>query len=120
MVGVQWCSSSAETDHALGVRPLVGDRVEERVSEEHRLTVAVGLAVLAPHSIEETGVPDRVLGIDAGQNEVVASAEHPTPSLQVELHARVDRPADLVVLPPVADNRERVSAAGVEPTTELS
>src|ERR1700722_3054352 len=91
--------------------PLVIDRVEERVSEKHRLAVAVGLAGLAPHPIKEAGVPDRALGIDAGHDQVVASAEHPAPALQVDLHARVNGPADLL-LRPVADNRKCQGAAG--------
>ena len=76
------------------------------------LTVAVGLAVLAPHPIKKARVPDRALRIDAGHDQVVAGGKHPAPALQVDLDARVDGPADVILLP-VADNRECVGAAGV-------
>src|SRR5208337_5583854 len=48
------------------LRPRVGERVEEGVGEIHRLTVAVDLAVLAPHPVRQTRVPHRALGVAAG------------------------------------------------------
>ena len=76
------------------LRPRVGYWVEERVLHEHRLTVAVHLAVFAPHHVRQTRVPDGALGVGAGDEDVVAGAERG----QVDLHAGVDAPADLVVL----------------------
>src|SRR5208337_2610743 len=73
------------------LRPLVGERVEERVSHIHGLAVAVDLAVLAPHSVRQARVPHRVLGVGAGDQEVVAGAE----GRQVDLDAGVDAPACL-------------------------
>ena len=55
-------------------RPLVGERVEERVRAQHRLTVAVDLAVLAPHPIVYTRVNYRALGVGAAKDQVVACA----------------------------------------------
>src|SRR5208282_5530423 len=81
------------------LRPLVGYRVEEGVLHIHRLAVAVDLAVLAPHHVGETRVPDRALGVGTGDQEIVARAPEITPrSCQVELHAGVNAPADLVAL----------------------
>ena len=65
----------------------------------HRLAVAVDLAVLAPHHVRQTRVPDRALGVGAGDEGVVAGAER----RQVDLHAGVDAPADLVVLSVAGD-----------------
>src|SRR5271165_5695462 len=75
------------------LRPSVGNRIEERVLQVHRLAVPIDLAVLAPHAVHQTRVPHRILAIGAGEQESVARAE----PAKVPLHAGVDGPADLVL-----------------------
>ena len=71
--------------------PRVLDRVEERVGKIHRLAIAVDLAILAPHAVGQTRIPNRVLGVGTSDEDVVARAER----RQVDLHAGVDAPARL-------------------------
>src|SRR6202453_4168420 len=66
--------------HAIGVQVGVGDR--------HLLTVAVDGAFLTPHPIRETRVPSRMLGVRAGEGNLVARTE----LRQIEADARVDAP----------------------------
>src|SRR5208337_1428877 len=91
------------------LRPPVGERVEVGVRRIPRLAVAVDLAVLAPHHVRQTRVPERALGVGAGEQDVVACA----PRRQQELPAGVDAPADLLLLA-VAGSQAGKAAAEIE------
>ncbi len=74
--------------------PRIGQWIEERVGELHRLAVAVSLTVLAPHPVRQTRVPRRAPRVGAGQDDVVSRAER----RQVDFHTRINGPPDLVLL----------------------
>src|SRR5580698_4203020 len=73
--------------------PLIGQRIEVSVRHVHRLTIAVDLPVLTILGVRQTRIPDGVLGVGAGEQNVVTRAER----RQVNLHAGVDAPTDLAL-----------------------
>src|ERR1700677_4883943 len=79
-------------------RPRVGQRIEERVGQKDLLAISVDLPVLTVLRVRNTRIPGCVLGVGASEQDVVTSGENPIPGLQVDLHAGVDTPTDLVHL----------------------
>src|SRR3984957_2720633 len=79
-------------------RPRIGQRIEVSVGQKHLLAISVDLPVLTVLRVRQTRIPGCVPGVGASEQDVVAGGEDPVPPLQVDLHAGVDTPTDLVVL----------------------
>src|ERR1700733_661088 len=73
-------------------RPRIGQRIEVSVGHIHRLAVSVDLPILTVLRIRQTRVPGGVPGEGAGEDGVVAGGEDPIPTLQIDLHTRIDTP----------------------------
>src|SRR5580704_17015995 len=90
--------------------PRIGQRIEVSVGQGHRLTISVDLSAFAIHGVRQTRVPDCVLRVGAGDNDVVACAER----RQVPLQARIDGPADLTLVRAAEGAAKDPAAAVVE------